>query len=295
MANVGMLATYPLSNMPGLCLAVPTRTALACFPPSRVLTARTPSRPGWRSCNPVMSASYTIQRCQQLWHHIVTRKMLPATTMNDVIHGGRTQLHTLCDHVSTLALLRSQQDGFNLCGRQLRLGVAFSVGCPPFFLGILQVIRLCSAKQMGRIAARRIIAVVTNKMFWGYRAIRQNEGIPMGSFIFPIFNKRAIVQAARSLPFPATQITPQAMCTPLHARPKFLRSHKRHTLYLRHRYLLSSHMNIISQVERVWHGKCGRTGHLSSVSWVLSRWDSAPRRFALHLSGRHFDAGGGLP
>ena len=239
-----------LSNMPGLRLAILPRTALACFPPSRVLTARAPSRAGWRSRNPVMSAAHTIQRCQQLWHYIIAAKMPPAGTMNDVIHRGGAQLHTLRDHVGAFALLCSSQDGFNLCGSQFRLGVALSVGCPPFFLRILQVICLGSTKQMGRITARPIIAMVTDKMLGRYRPIRQNKGIPMGSFIFAIFNVHTIAKAAPSLPFPATQVTPQAMLTSLHKRPKFLRSHKRHTLSLKHQPLLSSHMNIITHVER---------------------------------------------
>lgn len=251
MANVGVIATYPLSHMPGLRLAIPSRTALACFPPLWVLTARAPSRAGGRSFDPVMPAAYTIQRGQQLWHHIVIRKMLPASSMNDVIHRGRTQLHTLCDHVGAFALLCSRQDRFNLCGCQLRLRVAFTVCCPPFFLGILQVICRCPTKQMSRVAARRIIAVVTDRMLGRDRAIRQNEGIPMGTLISSIFNVHAIAKAASSLPLPATQVTPQAMRTPLHKQPKFLRSHKRHILPLRHQSLLSLHMNIIAHVGRV--------------------------------------------
>jgi hypothetical protein len=111
---------------------------------------------------------------------------------------------------------------------------------------------------MGRIAARRIIAVVTDGMLGRYRAIRQNESIPMGSFLFSAFRKNAIVKATvkatPSLPFPATQVTPQAMRTSLHKQPKFLRSHQRHAASLKNQSLLSSHMNIIARVERVSYG-----------------------------------------
>lgn len=76
----------------------------------------------------------------------------------------------------------------------------------PFFNGVNNVVGLCSGKQMGRIHAKRIIALMTNlKPLW-YRSFLQFVGNSVGKCVVSIsFN--AAISAFFSDPFPTIRRT----------------------------------------------------------------------------------------